>query len=785
MLSFVAVLCLGALCPAQSIVGARAQNIQPTIAAGGAALGNRGARLAKAPARIPDAIAHGARAQDTPAPAGQQGYAVGNIIPEFHSFDQYGIARSVRDYQGEYVFVDMCALWCPACNYMSLYAAGTRKTLRAAGVPFEYVSVVLQGENPDSGSSTRADAEQWAFQGREDSPVLWNPYQDGVSSTYGLWNTFYGFSEEAFPTLALLGPDQTILWEGVGGYPGQTLLDLFTQLKISPPLVSPPIGAGAVDSVNLLMTVNGERLSADVPVSSSYSNPVGAAALGGGLHLSAQVVTNTLNGLSPGPGFLPYSFFELSIVTDRYFCMAAGGSNCPPDYLSGNMTLQLSDWETLRWGQPREVGISFAPINAADPLNAGFLWPNGWNLPASDSQYNTIAVNDPLFADGPFQFFSFYAVPFGNAAVDQGLTPSFGLAGGPVGAPFDLYGPPLSPVSPAGPPWFFEASVPIEVLPPGVRMESMIAEITNANLPAGTAQALTGALSAAIPAMSPDAKGESACGRMASFSGQVSGATATQIPQALAQRLLEEAARTENLLGCPVSAPTSGSNCNGLFNGTFNGNLTVSSGQNCVFVNGAVTGNVQVNGGNLVLTQTNVGGNVQIGGGGGFNISSGTTIGGNLQIQNLPAGPAQHQVCGSTVNNNVSFQNSGAAVLIGWAAPASCAGNYIGGNLTIQNNSAAVSAVGNTVGNNLTVQNNTAAASAVGNTVGNNLTVQNNTAATIVDGNTVTGNLQDQNNTATRVFTNIVGENLQCQQNSSITGGGNTAKSKQGQCAAF
>jgi hypothetical protein len=55
-----------------------------------------------------------------------------------------------------------------------------------------------------------------------------------------------------------------------------------------------------------------------------------------------------------------------------------------------------------------------------------------------------------------------------------------------------------------------------------------------------------------------------------------------------------------------------------------------------------------------------------------------------------------------------------------------------------------------------------------------------------VNGNDVDGNLEDQNNTGpTQVFNNYAGKNLQCQQNSSITGGGNTAQSKLGQCAAF
>jgi hypothetical protein len=215
-----------------------------------------------------------------------------------------------------------------------------------------------------------------------------------------------------------------------------------------------------------------------------------------------------------------------------------------------------------------------------------------------------------------------------------------------------------------------------------------------------------------------------------------------------------------------ASAPSSGGSCNGAYNGTFNGNLTVSAGQNCIFMNGGVTGNVQQNGANVTLIQSQVDGNVQVNGGSTFIIGPSTTIKGNLQIQSVPTGSGQNQVCGSTVNGDLQFQSSGTAAEIGAASPASCAGNKIGGNLTVQSNSAAITVVGNTVSGNLMVQSNS--------------------AATIVTGNTVKGNLQDQSNTGpTQVYNNTVGGNLQCQSNTSITGGGNTAKSKQGQCAAF
>ncbi|HEY6347667.1 MAG TPA: hypothetical protein VIY49_39755 [Bryobacteraceae bacterium] len=214
----------------------------------------------------------------------------------------------------------------------------------------------------------------------------------------------------------------------------------------------------------------------------------------------------------------------------------------------------------------------------------------------------------------------------------------------------------------------------------------------------------------------------------------------------------------------PATSPLSGSQCNGFYNGAFNGNVTVSAGEDCIFVNGGVTGNIQVSGGNLVVYQSYVGGNVQVNGAASFTISTGSTVKGNLQIQNLATSAGRNDICGTTVNGNLQFQNSGTAVEIG--AVSGCPGNTIGGNLQVMNNGASTVLFNNTVTGNLQDQNNTAPTQVAGNRVGGNLQVENNTASTQVSNNIVTGNLQ-------------------CQSNTSITGGGNTARQKQDQCASF
>ena len=77
------------------------------------------------------------------------------------------------------------------------------------------------------------------------------------------------------------------------------------------------------------------------------------------------------------------------------------------------------------------------------------------------------------------------------------------------------------------------------------------------------------------------------------------------------------------------------------------------------------------------MVQAQVGGNVQVGGGSTFTIGPGSTIGGNLQIQNLTSGSTQNQVCGTTVRGNLQFDNNLAPVQIGSATPASCAGGAV------------------------------------------------------------------------------------------------------------
>jgi YVTN family beta-propeller protein len=185
------------------------------------------------------------------------------------------------------------------------------------------------------------------------------------------------------------------------------------------------------------------------------------------------------------------------------------------------------------------------------------------------------------------------------------------------------------------------------------------------------------------------------------------------------------------------SAPASGSLCNGVYDGTFHGDITVFAGQDCAFLNGGkITGNVTVLGGNFVLNGSSVGDNLTVNGGGTFTLGPAATIRGNLTIENIPPGSASNSVCGTTVIGNLTFYNNGTAVQIGSNVPLTCAGNEIGGNLSVLDDTNSVLIFANSVGVNTTVNNNTGSLDVVGNNVGNNLQCLKNSMLMMGGGNT-------------------------------------------------
>ncbi|MGC1781930.1 MAG: FG-GAP-like repeat-containing protein [Acidobacteriaceae bacterium] len=185
------------------------------------------------------------------------------------------------------------------------------------------------------------------------------------------------------------------------------------------------------------------------------------------------------------------------------------------------------------------------------------------------------------------------------------------------------------------------------------------------------------------------------------------------------------------------SVPSSGTTCNGTYTGTYHGGITVSAGQSCNFISGGVDGSVTNNGGTVTFTNATVDGSV-------------TNNSGSLTLTNATVDGAV-AVNGGTLTIGPGSTIHGSVAISGLSGPSSICGAAMSGAVTVGPNTIPIM-FGDPP-------------SCAGNTVSGGVTIDGNSS---VD-----------------VFDNHISGALTCTGNTSITGGGNTASSKTGQCATF
>lgn len=162
---------------------------------------------------------------------------------------------------------------------------------------------------------------------------------------------------------------------------------------------------------------------------------------------------------------------------------------------------------------------------------------------------------------------------------------------------------------------------------------------------------------------------------------------------------------TLNIVKLQGAAPVSGFTCDGAYTGTFQGDITVTSGQNCMFVGGGVTGNVRALGGDFTLSRAKVTGSVLIQGSTEFFIGAGSQVDGPLFIQDVSTTVSRNPLCGTTVKDNLVVHANAIPIEIG-SAQASCPGNAVGSNLDISQNTDPISVYNNRIVKTLSCYNN-------------------------------------------------------------------------------
>lgn len=130
------------------------------------------------------------------------GFEVGDLAPELNLPDQSDVEFSLRDHEGDLIFLDISTMWCIPCRALAEHARETQDDYADQG--FLYVTV-LQENNLYKPPST-ADLGAWADNYGIDTPVLADGGEILEERVTGA-----AIEEDSFPALLLIGRDQRVI----------------------------------------------------------------------------------------------------------------------------------------------------------------------------------------------------------------------------------------------------------------------------------------------------------------------------------------------------------------------------------------------------------------------------------------------------------------------------------------------------------------------------------------------------------------------------------------------
>jgi peroxiredoxin len=127
----------------------------------------------------------------------EEGWHVGDVVPDFRLMDQFGAEVSLWQFYGKVIVLDHSTYWCAVCQTL---AADTEETWHAfADEGFMYITLLSQdndGEVPDTEVLT-----SWADYFGITAPVL--------SDDAGIADLVVG--ADGFPRLQLIGRDMRVI----------------------------------------------------------------------------------------------------------------------------------------------------------------------------------------------------------------------------------------------------------------------------------------------------------------------------------------------------------------------------------------------------------------------------------------------------------------------------------------------------------------------------------------------------------------------------------------------
>lgn len=151
--------------------------------------------------------------------------AVGEVFPDFTTFDQYDNDVSLHQFYGSVILVDFSAVWCGPCNVVAEDAAEVWETYREDGFVIIHA---MTGDNQNNPPALNV-LERWAYVYGLDFPVL------GGEVPGDTFNALYnvGLSSGGIPFMVLIDQDLRIVKTYTGGGQDNVILgDVATLLGL-------------------------------------------------------------------------------------------------------------------------------------------------------------------------------------------------------------------------------------------------------------------------------------------------------------------------------------------------------------------------------------------------------------------------------------------------------------------------------------------------------------------------------------------------------------------------
>lgn len=151
---------------------------------------------------------------DEAAEAGVEGtdYAMGEVVPNFTTTDQFGNEVELYDYYGYVILLDFSAGWCGPCRTAAETAEEMWESYREDG--FMVIHAIID-DNRGSGDIDQDFLEDWADDYDIDFPVIDGDNDSGVYDTrYGLYAA--GIDEGYIPFMIMIDQDMKLHTTFVG-----------------------------------------------------------------------------------------------------------------------------------------------------------------------------------------------------------------------------------------------------------------------------------------------------------------------------------------------------------------------------------------------------------------------------------------------------------------------------------------------------------------------------------------------------------------------------------------